>query len=150
MILVLLLQLGFAGFEQEILSASLRLGVRPPQVMMSPVDKAHAKRMAWGPICQVRRDCPPATVYIATDVAAIAPRAVLRYLAYHEVCHVKLGHLAWEGGYLPPDYTQTQVDTCMLQVLGVQAKVLKWEKDVWGERELRPLRARRFGEAAYK
>lgn len=91
MILALLLQMTF--FQQQVQEAKQVLGV-PLMVtaVMVPLNYNHARHLAWVGQCLPNFSCGDFNVYIADDVAFTAPPQVLRYLAYHEVCHLKLGH----------------------------------------------------------
>lgn len=154
MILFLLLQVaGFEAFQLDVKVASRFLKVPVPIIKMEPVDSTHPLRMAWAPICDRR---PPATcpalVYIATDVAELAPREVITYYAYHEVCHLKLGHTSYAWGLTETqELADTQVKSCMRIALG-KALADTLERDMlhWGNTELRHRRYRVFGDVAYR
>lgn len=114
MILAILLQAGLFQAYTEEAAASMR--VPTPIVRVVPVTPARRKYMAWVGLCPRNFDCGVRKVFITNDVTTTASPNVLRYLAYHEVCHISEGHY-W---YPPasPWVNHMQVDSCLDKTLG--------------------------------
>lgn len=91
MIPLLLLQVSM--FQAYVSEAGLRLKVPNPVAKVSTITASDPTLIAWVWNCRNPADwgCGDPVIYIASD-AVDAPILVLRYLAYHEVCHLKLGH----------------------------------------------------------
>lgn len=116
MIPLLLLQVSmFSAYVQE---AGFRLQVPNTSVQVVTVTPER-KQLAWVWNCSRPYDwgCGTPVVYIADDVVN-APTAVLRYLAYHEVCHLKLHHNTIPLSKGVPEEFHTAVRECMWEVLG--------------------------------
>jgi hypothetical protein len=138
MILALLLQvLLFEGYTAEATSV---MRIPMPQVEAVPVTYGRARYMAWvrtcyGPCVQ--------KVFIARDVADLGPPQTLRYLAYHESCHLREGHYLWPTP--DPKVAHLQVESCMDRSLGVaQHRELRTWYDLFSA-TLRRMRVLRFG-----
>lgn len=109
MILALLLQITlFNHYTQQ---AAAKLGVRGVTVEESVVSYNHARHLAW-------INDGSFVIHIGYDVTRVASPQVLQYLAYHEVCHLKLGHNLYPTD---PQIGHMHVTVCMQQALGVQS-----------------------------
>ena len=116
MIPTLLLQVTlFNTYAQE---AAAKMGVKGVTVQESVVNYSHARNLAWVNSCTWIQpySCGSFIVHIAYDVTRTASPKALRYLAYHEVCHLKLGHNLYP---LPAKAVyESHVDVCMQRHLG--------------------------------
>ena len=119
MIPLLLLQaVLFDNYTQE---AARKLKVPAPTVQVMPLTPTRMQYMAWVGLCPYNFDCGVQRVFIAEDVAANADAGTLRYLAYHEVCHLHEGHYYHSLGK-DPSMNHLQVDSCMDRALGREEK----------------------------
>jgi hypothetical protein len=119
-ILALLLQMVlFKGYAQE---AAARVGVPLVTVEEVHITQERARLLAWVWNCYRPADpgCGRPVVYVGDDVLRTAPPQVLRYLAYHEVCHLKLGH---HLAPVPPD-AHSLVRGCLYRALGSSELIL--------------------------
>lgn len=112
----LLLQITlFNTYAQE---AAAKMGVKGVTVEEAVVNYNQARRLAWVNSCTWIQpySCGSYIIYIGYDVTRTASPKALRYLAYHEVCHLKLGHNLYP---LPAKSVyESHVDVCMQRTLG--------------------------------
>lgn len=120
MIPLLLLQVSM--FQAYVTEAGYRLKVANPSVQVHTITKYDPTLLAWVWNCRNPADwgCGDPVVYIADDVVN-APIGVIRYLSYHEVCHLKLGHHTTPLTGKPHSHDEEFHDAvrdCMREVLG--------------------------------
>jgi hypothetical protein len=143
MILALLLQVSL--FRQYTELASAQLKVKGVYVEEGVVTYGKARNLAWIKACVHPQGygCGSMAVIIAHDVTSTAPPEVLQYLAYHEVCHLKLGHNLGPIGNM--ELAHNHAWSCMSRALGVTyLSKLKASYDLYSVAILK-MRAAQFG-----
>ena len=148
MILALLLQ--FTVFESYVQQAAANMGVKGVSVQQGVINYGTARNLAWVNNCTnfQQHGCGLNVVFIAHDTTRYAPPPVLMNLAYHEVCHIRLGH---HLNYLRNAAAdETAVGICMIQVLGgIQYAKLEGARRSW-EPIIIKLREAQFGPSPWR
>lgn len=136
MVLALLLQIGLSGFSAQVIEAS----DTPPRIFHPPVLITTPSRAVPHLISWVPMNGSAPVIYVTTDFLTTAPPEVIRYVAFHEVCHLKLGHNLMQD--IDPASMHLQVDSCLLQHLGVSASIYQSRYHSYVQGVLKPLRLR--------
>jgi hypothetical protein len=126
--------LGFQGYSEYVAQAAWS----PPALQVVPVVVPVQPTREWATLV-AWVSYETTAVYATTDFLATAGRESLKYVAYHEVCHIRLGH---NFGGKSKEQMHQEVDQCLLRHLGSSYLVLESHYRLYLRHTLEPLRLR--------